>query len=401
MRFTYKPSAPIKPQDDLIIKALHASVWGAAGFLYPYLNVYYREIGLSGTQIGLIGMLASLAAAFATIYWGMLNDRLGKTRLLYTIACAGTVALVLLLAQARAYVLIVLIAVSFNLFHRPSFTMADITTLKMLGDYKENYGVYRLWGTLGFILTSAVSGFVLEQTGLRGMFVAFPLAMVGFWLITQRLPNEPAPATTSNFGKGIQEMMAQPAFVLFTASVLLLWTGAMAGLNFVSVIAKDMGATERLVGLISTVAAIAEIPLLQYSNRVLRKFGPVRLLVIAMIAYILRLFLYAFMPSASWVLWLSLLQGISFCPFLIGSVAFIYEMAPDHLKSTSQGILGTITQLGSLSAALFGGWLYDHVDRFHMYILLGFISLAALFLFLGGLYYLRMKQRRAAPASGS
>lgn len=401
MRFTYKPSAPIKPQDDLLIKALHASVWGAAGFLYPFLNVYYREIGLSGTQIGLIGMLAALSAAFATIFWGLINDRLGKTRLLYTIACAGSVALVLFLAQARAYFLIVLIAVCFNLFHRPTFTMVDITTLKMLGDYKENYGVYRLWGTLGFILTSAASGFVLEQTGLRGMFIIFPLAMVGFWLITQRLPNEPAPPTTSNFGKGILEMMTKPAFVLFTASVLVLWTGAMAGLNFVSVVAKDMGATERLVGLISTVAAIAEVPLLQYSNRVLRKFGTVRLLIFSIIAYSLRLFLYAFMPSASWVLWLSLLQGISYGPFLIGSVAYIYEMAPDHLKSTSQGILGTITSLGSLSASLLGGWLYDHVSRFQMYTILGSISLAALFLFLGGLYYLRIKQNRAAPEPGN
>ena len=73
-----------------------------------------------------------------------------------------------------------------------------------------------------------------------------------------------------------------------------------------------------------------------YSSRLLRRFGPARLLIVAMSVYAFRLLLYAIMPSVTWVLGLAMLQGLSDGLFLVSAVAYVNDLAPDALKSTAR-----------------------------------------------------------------
>ena len=78
---------------SFFIRAFQFAFWGAVGFYFPFANVYYRTIGLSGTQIGLIGTLSALTAALGAVAWGLLHDRLGKSRLIFSGICWGTIFL--------------------------------------------------------------------------------------------------------------------------------------------------------------------------------------------------------------------------------------------------------------------------------------------------------------------
>ena len=238
-------SSPQVWQQGFLLKALFFTIWGASGLYFPYINVYYRQIGLSGTQIGLIGMLGSLVAAFAAMLWGMLNDRMGKSRLLFSLACLGSIFFVIVLAQMQTFGLILLAAALFSLFNRPAFSLVDSTSLKMLGANRQSYGNFRLWGTIGFIVTSSLSGFLLERAGLHSMFMIYPIGLLVFWAVTQRLPDEPIEAHSQERG-GLMEMLRQPAWLLFAASVLILWSAAMASMSFMGVVINDMGGAASL-----------------------------------------------------------------------------------------------------------------------------------------------------------
>src|SRR5512145_552040 len=84
----------------------HAKLWvlwllfffqfAGVGVYFTFLNVYYREAGLSGTQIGLINMTTALVTMGGAVVWGALSDRTGKPRLLIAGGAGGA----LLLAQA-------------------------------------------------------------------------------------------------------------------------------------------------------------------------------------------------------------------------------------------------------------------------------------------------------------
>ena len=382
------PAAPISPSDDFLLKSLFFTVWAAVGMFFPFLSIYYRSIGLSGTQIGLIGMLGALSSAVGSTVWGMLNDRHGRLPAIYTLIIAGVILLSQAVAHLRVFTMLLPTAAALSFFTSGLSPLLDSAALRILGPYRQSYGAYRLWGTLGFIVTCTISGLYLEYTGLGAIFVGYPLVLGLFWLATRRLP-ERAPGQGLHLLAGLKVMVRNAHWLLFAASVFILWMASMAGLGFLPIVIREMGASERTVGMNFTIAAIAEIPLLIGSSWALRRFGPTRLITVAMITYCVRMVLYSFMPSYSWALWISLFQSLSYCPFLVGSVAYANEQAPDHLKSTSQGLLATMMNLASLIGSPAGGWLFDHAGRLTMYLILAGVCLSALILFTSGHFILR------------
>jgi MFS family permease len=61
---------------------------GGGGFLFPFINLFYTQQGLSGTEIGLLGTFASLAALIAAPWWGRRSDVASQPRRLYSSVCS-------------------------------------------------------------------------------------------------------------------------------------------------------------------------------------------------------------------------------------------------------------------------------------------------------------------------
>ena len=373
---------------SLYIRAFQFAFWGAVGFFFPFINVYYRTIGLSGTQIGLIGTLGALFAGLGAFAWGLIHDRLGKSRLVFTGICWGTILLTAVIPYLPSYSTILIVVALLSVFSGPLVSQTDSMTLKLLGAHPENYGSHRVWGTVGFVITSALAGFLLEATSIHSIFIAYPLGILVFWLVTLRLPDQiirQGPSLVSGLG----QMAQNPSWLLLMASVFVLWAGVLGGIGFLGVAMKDMGSSQANVGLVSTVAALAEIPLLQSGPYILRRFGPNRLILAAMGIYVLRMVLYASMVSPAMAITISLLQSITYCPFLIGVVALANQFAPNDLKSTSQGLLGMIMSLANVVGGLAGGWLYDTTGQHGLFLACAGVALFALVLFSAGTLRIR------------
>jgi PPP family 3-phenylpropionic acid transporter len=372
-------------RDGIYLKSLYFTIWAAIGAFWPFIYLYYRtEIGLTGAQIGLIVMVGAGTGTLSAPLWGMLNDRLGRTRLLLTIQALGLVVVCLILGELHTFASILIVAGIFSVFSSPIMPLLDSTTLRLLGERRDLYGAYRAWGTIGFVITCTLAGFLIERAGMKLIFPAYSAGVFIFWLLSLRLPDQRAVRGGPSRLAGLGQMVRQRAWLIFAASVFLLWFSVMGAFAFLGIVIVEMGGAQRLVGLAATIAALTEIPTFQYSSRLLRRFGPPRLLAVAMGVYAFRLLLYALMPSASWVLWLALLQGASYGIFLVGAVAYANELAPVELKSTAQGLLVSVMSLANLGAGLAGGWLLDHVGGSGLFSAMMLTCLAALGVFIVG-----------------
>jgi PPP family 3-phenylpropionic acid transporter len=347
---------------DLYIRAFQFCYWACVGLWFPFLSAYYRTIGLSGTEIGLIGSLTALTGAAGAALWGMLHDQLGKSRWVFSGICWGAILMVLLLIQQHQFPGILLVAGLLGLFVGPSGSQMDSMTLKLLGPRTASYGSYRAWGTTGFVVSSALAGIILQGLDLSTIFILFPAALFLFWLVTTRLPNHTIHHVPPLFD-GLRQIGRNRQWLLLMGSVFLLWTGVLSTFGLLGVIMKDMGSGEQEIGMVYTLAAVAEIPLLLGGPYILRRFGATRLILAAMVAYTLRMVIYALAVTPQVVVAISLMQSITYCPFLIGVVALANQLAPDELKSTSQGLLGMVMSLSNVFGGLAGGWLYDHTGQ--------------------------------------
>ena len=357
---------------SLFIRAFQACYWGAAGLYFPFVNVYYRGIGLSGTEIGLIATLSALMGALGAVIWGMIHDRWGKSRLVFTGLAFGAALFSFILGHVREYWQILPAAALVSFFNTSAVSQVDSMTLRLLGENHAAYSSHRLWGTVCFVVTSALASLLLPAVGIQSVFTLFPIGLLLFWLFSLRLKDQSIRQGPSLLA-GLGQMTRNPQWLLLMGSVMVLWTAILGVFAFISVVAKDLGASEASVGLISTVAAVAEIPMLLIGPYLLRRFGPRSLIVGAMAAYVVRMLLYAQVARPEWVIALSLMQGITYSPFLIGTVALANQLAPDELKSTSQGLLGMVMSLSNVAGGLACGWLFDHTGQ------AGLFSMAALF----------------------
>ena len=351
----------------------------------PFINIYYRDIGLSGLEIGIINSLSPLVGMLSAPLWGILNDRFGKTRVLLAIAVAGSILAAWGIAAAGSFLVLLPVTGLFSLFYSTIVPMLDSNTLLLLGDRREHYGSIRLWGSAGYVLLTLTGGYLLEYMGLSGLFPLFTICMVAlliclFWYPTRRVDLGSSPRIFEILWK----MLRQSRWVIFILSVIFMWIAANGMHTFLGVYLAELGASQGLIGLTMAIGGATEIPTMYFGARLLKYLAPKKMIAIGMFAYMVRMFLYAIMPTPDWAPFINLLNSVTFGFFWIGSVAYVNELAPDEIKATSQGLLLAVLNLASLISTTFCGWLYDFTGPANLFLILALCSLVAVTIFVLG-----------------
>ena len=360
------------------------------GIYLPFINIYYRDIGLSGLEIGFINTLAPLVGMLSAPLWGILNDRFGKTRVLLAIAVLGSILAGWGIAAAGTYIVLIPITAIFSLFYSTIQPMLDSNTLLLLGDHRERYGSIRLWGSAGYVVLTLLGGYLLQRLGLAWLFPLFTICMAALlisllWYPVRRVDLGSSPRIFET----LWAMLRQPRWLVFVIAIMLMWVAANGMHTFLGVYLAEMGASQGLIGIAMALGGATEIPTMYFGARLLKHFAPKKMIAIGMFSYMVRMFFYAIMPTPEWAPLIALLNSVTFGFFWIGSVAYVNELAPDEIKATSQGLLLAILNMASLISATFCGWLYDTTGPANLFLILSASSLAAATIFSIGTIALR------------
>ncbi len=82
-----------------ILRSYYFLLGVGGGFLLPFLALFFKQQGLSGTQIGLLSTFAGLAALIAAPLWGRFSDAASKPRRLLQFELLASACLMLVLSQ--------------------------------------------------------------------------------------------------------------------------------------------------------------------------------------------------------------------------------------------------------------------------------------------------------------
>ena len=149
---------------------------------------------------------------------------------------------------------------------------------------------------------------------------------------------------------------------------------------------EEMGAREFVMGIASFVGILAEIPILFWGDRLIRRFKPWGLLLIAILVSGLRLLLFG-VAGAPWlVLVIQLTNGLAFPAMWVAGVSFADENAPPEMGATAQGLFGAMVMgLGQAAGGFAGGLLMGTIGGSNLFLIIG----AVIFMIavLGGLRY--------------
>ena len=162
------------------------------GALVPYWSLYLQSLDFSVTEIGQLTAILMATKIVAPYVWGWIADHTGRriaivriASLLAALAFAGVFA-------GTGYWWLALVMAAFSFFWNASLPQFEATTMNHLGTETRHYSRIRLWGSVGFIVTVAGLGPVLDRYG-AGLLPAILLALfISIWLSSLAVPESAA-----------------------------------------------------------------------------------------------------------------------------------------------------------------------------------------------------------------
>ncbi len=363
--------------------------YAAIGVYFVFLNIYYKDIGLTSTQIGLMSMIAGAVSMAGTFFWGYASDRSGRPNRLIAAGALGAlllaqcIPLVSMLRLPNPFLFYVLIGCLAALMSSSSNTLVDSTTLAMLGEHSRDYGQYRMAGSIGYIIMAVGAGSILDRIGLPWIFPAYAVMMIVFGLAALRLPRRALRLSSAGWDK-IGAMLRNPSLLLLALTTFIFWIGYNGSINFFGVALKTLGAGTALISYAMVIGAVIEVPIMAYSGRLIQRYGPVRLMLFAILLQVIRFILLSRISNPAWAIAINILNGPGFVLFYNSSLNYITRLAPPSLLATAQGFLGSIVGLAGILSSLISGLLLDGFGASGWFLALSGIFLAALLLFAFG-----------------
>jgi len=342
----------------------------------PFLVLYYQGLGFTGTQIGMLTGITPLITLFSAPLWTGLADATRRHRLIMSLALLVGVVVISVFPLLKAFVSILMIAILLNIFLAPVTSFADSATMFMLADEKEMYGRIRLGGTIGFGLAASIAGVLVQNHGLKLAFWGCAALLLLAFIISQKLVYGQFKADDPARGS-VRTLLTNPRWLLFLTVAFTAGSALAATNNYFFPYMKELGANESTMGLALTIGTIAEIPVLFFGDRLIKRFKAYGLLMLTMVVTGIRLLLFAASGTPGLVLFIQLLNGLTFPAMWVAGVSYADEHAPAGMRTTAQGLFGAmVLGFGTAVGGFIGGPLLESLGGRGLYLVFGVVVLA-------------------------
>ena len=362
-----------------------------------YLPVLLKSIGFGTADVGvLLGIFESAGVILPLFLSAAVdkNERYGITMLVLGLVMAFSL-LPLTLFQSFAVTAFLLCV--FALGIRGLIPISDAFTTKSLGTNTKNYGRIRAVGSAGFVCTALLLQFTPIVSAENVRSIVYGIAVLGL-LYTVSLffvpnifnfsaQNSPQPENSPSKKNLIKIFPSSYWFGLLLISLGTI--GMTPSQKFFSLYMREYLHLESYAGFWA-VSALAEIPVMFLSGKLIEKFGIEKLLIVSLLSISVRNIVYAVFPSWNGVMAAQLLHSLNFGLFHPVAVLFCMSKTPKEAASLGMTFYSVVSRgLSYMLGSVFGGFVIEKAGYVPMFFIFG------VFPVLGILFYMLSFKRRA------
>lgn len=365
----------------------------------PYFQLLLRARGFDKAQIGLLLGLAAGAGLLGPLLAGHLADRLGKRRTVLTICLVAYACLFIPMAMNSSFALAVFLVLGIGLVARTSVPLTDAMAASELPNPAEQYGPTRVWGSIGYVAALVViAAFNLVDEDSSASILRGVLATVGLAVISSRmLPDRHRPEHVSAIPKGTPTGF-DAVFWLFVAAAACHQFGMASHYSFFALYLREsMGMGK--AAWTWAIGATVEIPFMFFSGVLIKRFGIVRIMMLAMSLVSVRLLAYSASPGLWPVLAVQVVHGITFATFHAATIEFLRRKIAAPRRAWAMALYVSLAGgLPSLVGSSLGGYIVDRFGYAPMYLVYAFVPLIGVGLLAFGVR--RLGSVTASPEEG-
>lgn len=330
------------------------------GFSGPF---YQDARGMTDHRLIILLTCTPFVALVTQPIWGKISDRMPtRNRAMLLMAVVSIVSCVLM-ALSRSFVALLLSTALFAAFYLPIQPIGDSIILEDMEKHGQAFGPIRLSASVAFALANLILGAVI---GTKYQMLPWIMAGMSVFLLLslQVLP----PAKGYQHGKEnvpIKALLAQPYMksLLALLTILMLALGYFYAFYSLHVTALP-GGNARWVGVGYFISAAVEIPFLLTADRLFKKYGVGRLMLVSCVLLLVRFLILATTRSVLIATLSQLLHAGCFVVITLSMSYYVNRVVPNELRASGQMLLSVVgyglarvfgTVGGGLIARLMGG----------------------------------------------
>jgi len=373
---------------------LQYAIWGAwLPILLPYLS---GHIKLTGDQIGSIFAIGAVGAIIGPFVAGQIADRWFNSEWFLAISHILGGVLVWQLCWIDDYQNFLIFSLLYSIVYAPTLSLTNSLAFHHIPDRERDFGRVRVWGTVGWIVASiamghwllhqhspaGVAGEELQAAWNAGRADAFRLsAILGvlmgiYCLILPKTPPQQGESKNASL-EALGEIRRNPLLTLFLLAVPIscvhqfyfYHTAAFLS-TYQAKIGDITGPINAIFGVggggLMAIGQVVEIFVLAAIPVVAKKVSRKSFLAVGIIAYGLRMFLFAYVEVIPLPEFVTLIAGVALHGFCFGCFIFVAFMIVDEettgdVRASAQSlfnlvIIGIGIIVGSMIAARVAAW---------------------------------------------
>ncbi len=352
--------------------------FASLGALVPYWSLYLKSLGFSSLEIGELMALLMVTKVIAPNIWGWLADHTGRRMRVVRIGSFLSMAIFLGVFQADTYWRLALVMFGFSFFWNAVLPQFESITLNHLADRTNRYSMIRLWGSIGFILSVAALGILLERFG-PGLLPPILFGLyTSIFLSSLLVPERPEPPHHDAVPLG--NLLRNPAIIALIAACFLIQASHGPYYTFYTIYLEGHGYSRSLIGQFWALGVVAEVMLFLFMHKLQPRIGLRRLFLVALFFTGVRWLMIGFFPDSILLLLLAqLLHAASFGVFHAVAVALFHCYFRGRHHGKGQAIYGSLGfGAGGAFGSYYAGLMWDSLGPIAAYSFSSLLAFVAL-----------------------
>lgn len=351
----------------LIFKISYFMLFFSMAAYFPTLGKYYKDLGFSGTQIGVLFSGATFITMLMQPLWGMICDRRGKCKDSFKLMHWAIIFISLILPFIKNYYLLLFFMSLHFIFQCGLFPLLDTMIYKDIFDF----GKIRLWGSIGFATMVLFAGKIAELIGISNMFFVYSFLMIVSLFFANKIQEKESVKKISKDESNLKKLFTNKNYLLFLVGGFFTMGAFSTGGQYFSILFTEIGGTMTAFGITYFFIALSEVPFLKVSQKILNKYSSEKMIYFSSILLFGRYALNAFAKDYRIILYTSIFMGSFIGLFLPAMALFIKEKTAPENRAMAVTIYSSITSgLGPMIFQFTGGIVYEHSNISFLYLLL-------------------------------
>jgi nucleoside transporter len=359
---------PIKTRLQLsTLMFLQYFIWGT---WYVTLNTYLGEtLGFTATQIGLCYGTFAISAMVSPFFVGLIADKFFATeKVLGFMHLLGAVLLVVA-SQATTFRLFYPALLLYTLSYAPTMALSNSLSFHQMDNPGKQFPGVRVLGTIGWIVANNVIGWLGFTLTVEQLYVGAAASLL-LGIYSFSLPHvPPKKEVKASFreliGLDALSLFKSRSFATLMIASVLIFIPVSFYFGFTASFMSDIGIEPDIIPNRISMGQMAEILFILILPFFITRFGVKKVLFIGITAWLLRFLLFANGDAESgvWMIYTGIIfHGVCYDFFVVTGQIFVDKEAPDHLKSSAQGLITFATYgLGMVIGTWFAGTTIDRL----------------------------------------